>query len=61
MHRYVLIVGLCDPAKAWGYGLLAAISALLVWRTKVHLRWLIAAGAMLGALDGSNPGTEHST
>lgn len=27
-----------------------AAAALLVWRTRVHLLWLIAAGALLGAL-----------
>jgi len=27
-----------------------AVAALLVWRTRVHLLWLIAAGAAIGAL-----------
>ena len=27
-----------------------AISALLVWRTRLHLLWLLAAGALLGAI-----------
>lgn len=45
---WLLIVGLGDPAREWGYSLLAAVAALLVWRTKVHLLWLIAAGAVLG-------------
>ncbi|MBY0455171.1 MAG: chromate transporter [Burkholderiaceae bacterium] len=31
----------------WG---LTAISALLVWRTRLHLLWLLAAGALLGAI-----------
>ncbi|WP_334165898.1 chromate transporter [Tepidimonas sp.] len=30
--------------------LLAAASALIVWRTRLHLLWLLAAGALLGAL-----------
>lgn len=30
--------------------LLTATSALLVWRTRVHLLWLIGAGAAMGAL-----------
>jgi chromate transporter len=29
---------------------LTAVTAVLVWRTRVHLLWLIAAGAALGAL-----------
>jgi chromate transporter len=32
---------------AWGITL---VSALLVWRTRLHLLWLLAAGALLGAL-----------
>lgn len=31
--------------RAW---LLSAIAALLVWRTRLHLLWLIGAGALLG-------------
>lgn len=30
--------------------LLTATSALLVWRTRIHLLWLIGAGAAMGAL-----------
>lgn len=30
--------------------LLAAASALIVWRTRLHLLWLLAAGALLSAL-----------
>jgi chromate transporter len=30
--------------------LLAAAAALLVWRTRVHILWLIGAGALAGAL-----------
>jgi chromate transporter len=29
---------------------LTAISALLVWKTRIHLLWLLAAGAILGVL-----------
>ena len=29
---------------------LAGVSALLVWRTRIHLLWLLGAGALLGAL-----------
>jgi chromate transporter len=39
-----------QPARDWPLWLLTAASALIVWRTKVHLLWLIGAGAPLGAL-----------
>jgi chromate transporter len=29
---------------------LAAVTALLVWRTRIHLLWLLGAGAVLGGL-----------
>ena len=35
-----------DIPVLWG---LTGVSALLVWRTRVHMLWLIAAGAALGA------------
>jgi chromate transporter len=34
---------------AWLWGL-SAVTALLVWRTRIHLLWLLGAGALLGAL-----------
>jgi chromate transporter len=34
----------------WRLWLLAAVSGLVIWRTKLHLLWLLAAGAVLGAL-----------
>jgi chromate transporter len=34
----------------WPLWLLAALSTLVVWRTKLHLLWLLGAGAVLGAL-----------
>ena len=33
-----------------GLWLLGAVSAVVVWRTRLHLLWLLAAGALLGAL-----------
>jgi chromate transporter len=30
--------------------LLSAVTALLVWRTRIHLLWLLGAGALLGGL-----------
>ena len=34
----------------WPLWLLTAISTLLVWRTKIHLLWLLGAGAVLGGM-----------
>ena len=39
-----------QPARDWPLWALTAASALIVWRTKVHLLWLIGAGAVLGML-----------
>ena len=34
----------------WPLWLIAVVTALLVWRTRIHLLWLLGAGALLGAL-----------
>lgn len=39
-----------QPAHDWPLWLLTACATLLVWRTKIHLLWMIGAGAVLGAL-----------
>jgi chromate transporter len=39
-----------QPARDWPLWLLTAASALIVWRTKVHLLWLLGAGAVAGVL-----------
>lgn len=39
-----------QPARDWPLWLLSACAAALVWRTRVHLLWLIGAGGALGAL-----------
>ena len=39
-----------NAARDWPLWLLTAISVLLVWRTKIHMLWLIGTGALLGAL-----------
>ena len=45
---------LARPDGAWagegGLWLITAISMLLVWRTRLHILWLLAAGAGVGAL-----------
>lgn len=38
-----------QPARDWPLWLLTAVTTLLVWRTRIHLLWLLAAGALLGA------------
>ena len=38
------------PALDWPLWLLTAATMLLVWRTKLHLLWMLGAGALLGAL-----------
>ena len=46
-----LLIGAHDqPARDWPLWLLTAVATLLVWRTQIHLLWLIGAGAVLGAL-----------
>ena len=37
-----------EPARDWPLWLATAVSALVVWRTRVHLLWLLAAGGVLG-------------
>lgn len=39
-----------QPARDWPLYALTTCTLLLVWRTKVHMLWLIGAGALLGAL-----------
>lgn len=41
---------LAPPLAQWPGLVLATCCALLVWRTRVHLLWLLAAGAFLGAM-----------
>ncbi|MDB5877392.1 MAG: putative chromate transporter, partial [Variovorax sp.] len=36
-------------APAWHLYLVTAVSALVVWRTRIHLLWLLGVGAALGA------------
>jgi len=37
-----------DPARDWRLWLVTVVTALIIWRTKLHLLWLLAAGAVLG-------------
>jgi chromate transporter len=37
-----------DPARDWPLWLITVVSTLVVWRTRLHLLWLLGAGALLG-------------
>ncbi len=37
-----------DPAQDWPLWLLTVVTAGVVWRTRLHLLWLLGAGAALG-------------
>jgi chromate transporter len=37
-----------NPATDWRLWLVTAIAALIIWRMKIHLLWLLGAGALLG-------------
>lgn len=37
-----------DAARDWPLWLLTGVSALVIWRTKLHLLWMLGAGALLG-------------
>lgn len=39
-----------NAAEDWRLWLLTLVATLIVWRTQVHLLWLIAASALLGGL-----------
>ncbi|KAB7549651.1 chromate transporter [Verminephrobacter sp. Larva24] len=47
---WVLVRAHGTPITNWPVWLLTAATTLLVWRTKLHLLWLLGAGAVLGAL-----------
>jgi chromate transporter len=46
---WLLIAGHSQPAKDWPLWLLAVTCMLLVWKTKIHLLWMLGVGALLGA------------
>ena len=37
-----------DPASQWRLWLASIASALVIWKTRLHMLWLLAAGAALG-------------
>lgn len=46
---WLLSVAHDQPARDWPLWLLTVVTTLLVWRTRIHMLWLIGAGALLGA------------
>ena len=38
-----------DIEKDWKLWILCAISAVVIWRTRIHILWLLGIGALLGA------------
>lgn len=47
---WILAARSTGGASPWGGGLLAAVTTALVWKTRLHLLWMLSAGALLGAL-----------
>ena len=45
---WILAVNLGTSAGHWPLWLLVVVSTLLVWRTRLHLLWLLAGGGLLG-------------
>ena len=39
-----------QPTQDWPLYVLTLLTTLIVWRTRVHMLWLIGAGGLLGAL-----------
>ena len=47
---WLLTVAHDQPARDWPLWLLTAITTVVVWKTRLHMLWLIGTGALLGAL-----------
>ncbi|MBS0451954.1 MAG: chromate transporter [Proteobacteria bacterium] len=49
---WVLAAGNAEASNSapWHLWLLTAAAAVVVWRTRIHLLWLLGAGALLGGL-----------
>ena len=45
---WILAQSNCSDIKNWPIWLVTALTALVVWRSKIHLLWLLGAGALLG-------------
>jgi chromate transporter len=47
---FILATAGGQASRNWPLWLLALASGLVIWRTKIHLLWMLALGALLGAL-----------
>ncbi len=47
---WILAKGSGSAAVAWPLWLVSVISAIVVWQTRLHMLWLLGAGALLGWL-----------
>jgi len=47
---WILAAGQGASGRPWPLWLLTAATTVLVWRTRIHLLWFLAAGALLGIL-----------
>lgn len=45
---WILATGSSYTLRNWPLWLVTGVSALVVWRTRLHLLWLLGAGALLG-------------
>jgi chromate transporter len=45
---WILTIGTGNAAENWPTWAVTVVSALVVWKTRVHLLWLLGAGAVLG-------------
>lgn len=45
---WLMSSALGDPATDWRLWMVTAVTAVIVWKTRVHLLWLLAAGGLLG-------------
>jgi chromate transporter len=46
---YLLTTANSKPSD-WPFWLMTALATIIVWRTQIHLLWLLGAGAVVGAL-----------
>ena len=46
---WILAASHGDPLEHWRLWLITALTAVMVWRTRLHMLWVLGAGAALGA------------
>ncbi|MFA9274745.1 MAG: chromate transporter [Candidatus Aquirickettsiella gammari] len=45
---WIMASGQSSTLRPWAIYLVTALSAVVVWRTQLHLLWLLSAGALIG-------------